>query len=64
MQAMDTEAARLKLDEFIVTHFGNSAMKDGQEVEAPLLQALDDCYLEHVHEGGFEACWYKEEGWS
>lgn len=63
--AIDHEAARLELDEVIFTGFSNGATKDGEELETfpPTLEALDDLYLEHINEGGFQALWTKEEGW-
>ena len=65
MDAIDNEAARLELDEVVFTGFSNGAYKDGEELDKfpPTLEALDDCYLEHINPGGFQALWNSEEGW-
>jgi hypothetical protein len=60
---MDVIARQMHLDEIVITHLGNGYKRGDGEVVSKQLDELDDLYCDHVHPGGFEACWTPEKGW-
>lgn len=63
LERMDEVARNVGLTEIVITHYGNSYKRGYKEVSNKGLDELDDLYCEHVHAGGFEACWTTEKGW-
>jgi hypothetical protein len=60
---MDVLARRMHLEQIVITHLGNAYHRGDGEVASKQLDELDDLYGDHVHAGGFEACWTPEKGW-